>query len=521
MTLAQPSFPTGWLAYVALVPYLIGIEGLRGKRAFGYGVVWGVLVNTLGLYWIAFGHTGGFFGALVYLGLVDGFFTLLLCRVRQNARIWLFPFIWTGFLYVKSLGEMGFPWLSLALTQTYTPAALQGAALVGAWGLDLWVAAINSMVYNGLHRLSRDNIEIRFAPFCRVFGPAAALALVVLAYGRIVLWAGGAGEAESFTALTGQAAEEKAPKWIEEGVRPLRVGLIQGSVRPDVKLAPQLLYYNLYIYGRLTRAVIAAKGEELDLIVWPETAIPQYLNRPWGARQFVQELQGEIGVPILTGAFASIPEEGRNRYYNAAFMFSDRHISSGEEIYGKRLLLPFGERVPYQQVLGFMAGWSLGWSDFSPGKGAPLMGGTGATPGVPPIGMLICYESVFARLARREVVDGAQVLAVITNDAWFGRTTGPYQHTRAATLRAVEFRRPIIRVANSGVTALIDRWGRIHRATPLYTKCAVVGQAWPERVMTPYTRMGDWLPVVALFIAAGGLFIFREPKERRTVLKPE
>lgn len=521
VTIAQPPFPTGWLAYIALVPFLIGIEGLRGRRAFGYGLSWGILVNALGLYWLAANHVGSFLGALVYLGVVDGLFTWLLCRIRQERRAWFFPFVWTGFLYLKSLGEMGFPWLSLSLTQTYTPAAIQLAAISGAWGLDLWVASINSLVYSGLHRISKDKVEIRPFSIAKVFGPAVGLALIVLLYGRIVLIAGGAAESERFTRLGVELTVTEIPPWIEEGSRPLRVAAIQGSVRPDVKLAPQMLQYNFYLYGRLTRAAIAGTGGNIDLIVWPETAVVQYLNRSWRSRQFVQDLQKEIRVPIITGAFAAIHKDGRFKHYNAAFMVSNRYLSSGSEIYAKRLLVPFGERVPYQKVLGFMAGWSMGWSDFSMGEGAPLLGGTPRTPDVPPIGLLICYESVFSRLVRPEVADGARVLAVITNDAWFGRTTGPYQHTKAATLRAVEFRRPVIRVANSGVTALIDRWGRIHMATPLYTKCAVAGRVWPESGMTFFARTGDWLPVITLLVAVVGLFLFMEPKKERAVLKPE
>ena len=109
------------------------------------------------------------------------------------------------------------------------------------------------------------------------------------------------------------------------------------------------------------------------------------------------------------------------------------------------------------------------------------------------------------------------MLSVITNDAWFGRTSGPYQHLRIAALRAVEFRRPVIRAANSGVTAVIDRWGRIDQATPLYRKDAVLATVWPEQGMTLYARTGDWVPLLAIVVAIAGLIIFREPKSERVV----
>ena len=521
LTVAQPPFPTGWLAYAALVPFLIGIEGLRGRRAFGYGLLWGLFVNVLGLYWIGANHTGAFIGAMIYLVLLDGLFTWLLCTVRQKRRALFFPFIWTGFFYVKSLGEMGFPWLSLALTQTYTPAAIQGAAITGAWGLDLWVAAVNALIYNGLHRISKEQIKIKLGSLARVFAPALGLAVAVLLYGRIVLVAGGADQSETFTRLQNINDPQDIPAWIQEGTDPLRIAAIQGSIRPAIKLAPQLLSYNIYVYRRLTRAAVHATGGNLDLVVWPETAIPQFLRRSRQLSRFVHALQSEIETPILTGAFGISRLDGKSLHYNAAFMVTDRFLSQGTRIYAKRLLVPFGERVPYQQVLGFMADWSMGWSDFSMGVGAPLMGGTPDTPGVPPIGVLICYESIFSRMARPEVLDGAQVLAVITNDAWFGSTSGPYQHTKTAALRAVEFRRPVIRAANSGVSVFVDRWGQFHMPTTLFTKDAIVGRVWPESGFTFFAKTGDWLPLIAIFISVAGLFVFREPKRERAVLEQE
>lgn len=531
LTLAQPPFPTGWLAYVALVPYLIGLEGLRGRRAFGYGFLWGFATNLFGLYWVALVTLPGLFAALIYLSILDGIFTVLLCRIRSDLRGYLLPFLWTAFVFAKSAGEMGFPWLTLALTQTWTPAAIQGASLAGAWLLDLWVAAVNGLTYKGLQRLLKQTGKITIGRGARALAPAAALAILVLLYGRIVLAVGGAGRSEEFSALhprreatgivdsSGTAERgEAVPPWVTPGTRPLRVAAIQGSVRPELKLKPHLLYYNTYLYRRLSRAALAAAGGDLDLIVWPESAVPQYLNASYRTRREVQGIQRELGIPVITGAFAYFTDpsaRGGGRSYNAAFMLAGDYISTGDEVYRKRMLVPFGERVPYQWLFGFMTEWSMGWSDFSRGKHAPRLGGPPATPQIPPIGLQICYESIFARLVRPQVVDGAQVLAIITNDSWFGRTSGPFQHMRAATLRAVEFRRPVIRSANSGVSGLIDRWGQIHDATPLFVKTAVIGRVWPERGLTLYARTGDWLPLLAVVLSVVALFLFRAPAAGR------
>ncbi|MFC1499890.1 apolipoprotein N-acyltransferase [Candidatus Zixiibacteriota bacterium] len=517
LTLAQPPFPTGWLGYIALVPLLIALDGLSGRRAFLWGIVWSLMVNSLGLYWIAWGNTGAFFGALLYLGVVDALFVWFLATIRSNARPLMLPFLWTGFMFIKSLGEMGFPWLTLALTQTYNPAAIQLAALAGSWSIDLWVASVNSLMYKGMAQLAHVSHDKKLRVALKAFTPAIILALTVLFYGRITLWAGGAGERGQWSEYQSGPHRGPVPAWVEEGTEPLDVALIQGSVRPEVKLAEQMLMYNFYVYERLSRAAVSRAGDGLELVVWPETAIPQYLSISQRARRFATGLQEDLDLPILTGAFFSIYDEQPFRYYNSAMMVTGDGISQGEEVYSKRLLVPFGERVPYQQLFSFMRDWSMGWSDFSMGEGAPLLGGNENTPGVPPIGMLICYESAFARLVRPEVVNGAEVLSVITNDAWFGRTSMPYQHLRMASLRAVEFRRPVIRTANSGISAVIDRWGRIHYDTSLYRKNAVVARVWPEREMTPYARTGDWVPLLALIFGLSGLFILREPKQRKVV----
>ncbi|MFO7767431.1 MAG: apolipoprotein N-acyltransferase [bacterium] len=521
LTLAQPPLPLGWLAYAGFVPFLLGLEGLKGGRAFRYGAFWGLLVNLMGLYWIALVNVGALAAALLYLALLDGLLAWLLTLPATRYRTLLFPFLWTGFIWVKSLGQMGFPWLTLGLTQTWTPAALQGAALGGAWLIDLWVAGVNALLYMGIKERLGPVSGIQTSggrrSWPRAVAPAALLTLVMLFYGRVVLTMGGAdrweGPVSGFTAEVGEV-----PPWRPPGSRAVRVGAVQGSLVPEVKLATGKVDYNLYVYRRLSEVVVETArrvGEEVDLLVWPETAVPAYIEGGARNRRTVEAIQRGLGPPLLTGAFAAeFLRGGGYRYHNAAYMVDSTGAGSGDEVYRKRILVPFGERVPYQKVLGFLKDLSMGWSDFSPGGGAPLMETEqGAMEGVP-VGILICYESVFARMVRTEVVDGARLLAVITNDAWFGRTSGPYQHLQASALRAVEFRRPVIRAANSGVSGFVDRWGRVHGATPLFRKGAVMGRVWPEGGLTFYARTGDWVPLLSVVLAVVGLFFLRTGERR-------
>jgi apolipoprotein N-acyltransferase len=524
LTLSWPWFPTGWLAYVALVPYLFGLDGLRGRRAFGYGFLWGLLVNLLCLYWIALVNVGALVAALVYLAVLDGLLTLLVCRIRPSARGYLFPFLWTGFLFIKSVGQMGFPWLTLGLSQTWNPAAIQTASIGGAWLVDLWVAAVNGLVFHGLWKLSSVTREIMPRQIARALAPAVALALVVLVYGHLVLALGGAGDSARLGWIDwsgsdgstpvepgGVSESPERPRWVDPGANPLRVAAIQASLRPDVKLSWGLLSYNMYLYERYSRVALAGAGGDLDLIVWPETAVPSRLSSRIYTRTEMRRIQQSLGVPIVTGAFMSDYDRETRlvKDYNAAYLIVDGNIPAGDEVYKKRILVPFGERVPYQKLFGFLKGLDMGWSDFSLGESSTPLGGPPAAPELPLIGVQICYESVFSRLVRSQVVDGATVLAVITNDAWFGRTSGPYQHLKAAALRAVEFRRPVIRAANCGVSGFIDRWGQVLQPTPLFEKTAVLGQVWPEPGLTFYARTGDWVPILAVFVSLLGVFLFR------------
>jgi apolipoprotein N-acyltransferase len=351
----------------------------------------------------------------------------------------------------------------------------------------------------------------------------------VLAYGHIVLATGGAGDSARLGSIEWSgpegspeagsgavSASVERPRWVDPAAEPLRVAAIQGSLRPVVKLSPGLLSYNIYLYERYSRLAMAGAGGDLDLIVWPETAVPSRLSSRVYTRTEVRRIQQSLDVPIVTGAFMSEYDRQTRevRDYNAAYLIVDGRIPTGDSVYKKRVLVPFGERVPYQKVFGFLKGLAMGWSDFSLGMSSTPLGGPPAAPQLPPIGVQICYESVFSRLVRSQVVDGAMVLAVITNAAWFGRTSGPYQHLKAAALRAVEFRRPVIRASNCGISGFIDRWGQILQATPLFEKTAVLGQVWPEPGLTFYARTGDWVPVLAALVSLLGLFLFRSPGTR-------
>jgi apolipoprotein N-acyltransferase len=213
-------------------------------------------------------------------------------------------------------------------------------------------------------------------------------------------------------------------------------------------------------------------------------------------------LSAVIGVPILVGSLDRRDDPG-GQFLNSAFLLSGQGITGK---YDKIHLVPFGEYVPLAGLLGFVKGWAEFISEFGVGEVETVFPLPGA-----PFGTVICYEVIFPELFRGFVVRGASFMANITNDAWFGETSGPWQHLGTLPLRAVEHRVAIARAANTGVSAFVAPTGRIEPIIPLLER-GVLARRIPLRTRsTLYTRLGDWLVYLsaALGVAAAGVAHYR------------
>ncbi|MDO8426612.1 MAG: apolipoprotein N-acyltransferase, partial [Deltaproteobacteria bacterium] len=263
----------------------------------------------------------------------------------------------------------------------------------------------------------------------------------------------------------------------------------------------------LEIYKELT---LEAGRKEARFIIWPETAIPFYFepdNVRDGAMGMILK---EAGSFVLTGSpsYNYNQAAGRIDYFNSAYLLSP----SGEAVgrYDKVHLVPFGEYVPLKRFLPFIHKLTAGVGDFAEGPGPiPIRFEGGG------IGTLICYESIFPELARLSVKNGATVLANLTNDAWFGYTSAPYQHFEMAVVRAVENRVFLLRAANTGISATIDPAGRVRKRTALFEKAVIIDDIKLRHgALTFYTRWGDvftygCLALSGIFIIIGGGWIKR------------
>ena len=475
----HPDHPLAFLyhplwAHCALVPLLIALKGRGFKAGFAAGWISGLVWNLLSLYWVAYTQGGGpavvagtglmaaYLG--LFTGLCTGLFNVLAARWGAKALA-LLPLLWTGQEYLLSLGELGFPWLLLGHSQAALPHFIQYATWTGVFGVSCWVVGLNALFYSAL--VGR-----------RVF-------LAGVALGYFLPWV--------------HAQSAMATVVPDEG---LRIGLIQPNTTYADKWGPNGLERTFSALATLSRQ--AAKRDP-KLLVWPETALPCDPVRRAGCRGRVQALVEELDVPVLTGApYAN---------YNAAFF-----VQPGATVlpsYAKMHLVPFGERTPYRDAIPLLRDidWTRLTGDLGPAEFA--RGTEHAVFAHPrhPFAVLICFESIFPDLVRQHVAAGARVLVNITNDSWFGRSAGPYQHALINAMRAVENRTAIARAATTGISLFIDPFGRTYEATDLFTPAVAVATVPVGQPATFYTRHGDLFAWGCLLIVLGTLVArFRKPR---------
>jgi apolipoprotein N-acyltransferase len=268
------------------------------------------------------------------------------------------------------------------------------------------------------------------------------------------------------------------------------IAVMQPAIEQPLKWDPQHTARTLDIYFALTRR---AARERPDLIVWPETASPTLLRRDPDLLAALRAMSGALGVPLVVGS-VDVDDVVPDRIYNTAFLVTGQGITHR---YDKIHLVPFGEFVPLSRVIGFVRGWAEFIADLEPGSRAVVF------PGPPaPFGVVICYEGIFPDLFRQFVNNGARMMVNMTNDGWFGRTSGPEQHLTMYPFRAVEHRIAIVRAANTGISAFIAPSGQIIRHLSLYQRGVITNRLPLRQGRTLFTRLGDWMAWTSLALAA-------------------
>ena len=476
LSLSFPSAGLWFLAFVALVPLLVVLHrdspGPADTSPAPRGARWapwimGIVFNVVMFCWIvrlpshAMTHPWLIFPGLLALGLYLGLFVALfgwIVRLVRRRLGWpvlaLAPIAWAASEWAKSSGTLGCPWGNVGYALAEHPAWIQGASLAGAQGLTFWILVVNSLV--------------AAAFIARRWWSRAAWALVAV----LLIW------------LPVQWGMHRLR---EPRGRPLaRVALVQPNIASEIKWNPALQDSVMGAPARLTRQA-ASLTPKPSVIIWPETALPYYVRLERAKLRAFLDLVEGAGVPVLVGyPDARLSTNGSVLTHNAAGLVLPNGTFAGQ--YEKIHLVPFGERLPFQGILPFLGKIDLGQAEWTPGT-HPVVFSLGGTS----FGVLICFESIFPELARRYAVEGAQYLVNITNDEWFGKSAGPVQHADMAILRSVELGLSTARCANTGISMVIDPYGRVVQRTQLFQEALLVGDVWAGTKPTLFLQWGNWL----------------------------
>ena len=288
------------------------------------------------------------------------------------------------------------------------------------------------------------------------------------------------------------ARRASAAAWTREG-EAIRVGLIQGNIDQAVKRNES--HANAIFQGYISKTREALQ-RGAEFVIWPESATPFMFEEDADASSQIRMLARQAKVPILVGSDQVERGPGASfKYYNAAFLV--RADGTSGTAYRKMHLVPFGEYVPLKRLLFFAAPLVEAVSDFSAGEDAVLL-----PVGNHMISTAICYEVVYPDLVRQFVVGGSEMLTTITNDAWFGATSAPYQHFEQASMRAIEEGRYLVRSANTGVSGIVDPYGRVLERTDIFQAAVLVGEARFLRTSTYYSRHGDVIAYASTVVTA-------------------
>jgi apolipoprotein N-acyltransferase len=488
--LLTASFPPTYLsriAWLAFIPLFKSLEGLSRKQAFTAGFFFGLAHNLTLVYWVVFvmEHYGNLpmttsLGILVlfamYLALYPALFSVAFPFLSFRFSSFGIAGLWVLFEFVRANVLTGFPWCLVGHSQYRDLPLIQIADVAGVYGISFMILLTNALLYRLLFQRPLKAVRMEFTV-------TLLLAALTFAYGFHRL---------SETQDQGQS---------------IRVTIVQGNIDQSIKWNPSYQAETIRIYQSLS---LSSRPFAPDLVVWPETAVPLFFQDGEDLALEVLETIRQSAAYFIFGS----PAYGRHgdsfHYYNRAYLVSPE----GEVIdaYDKVHLVPFGEYVPLKRYLPFVRRLVESAGDFKPGeKLAPLpLPGAGA-------GVLICYESIFPELARTMTRNGAELLVNLTNDAWYGMTSAPYQHFSMAVFRAVENRRPLVRAANTGFSAFIDARGAITQTTELFSEGVISRDLALERPhLTVYARFGDWfiLALLTLTLIHGGYVLYYSSKTR-------
>ncbi len=487
LTASFPSTGLSWLAWIALIPLMISLKGQTIKDGFRLGLLTGGVHYLTLLYWLlhtlmTFGHLPFYlsvpilFLLVAYMALYPAIFAAVFSWADTQPVVILsaMPAVWVALEYFRSFFLSGFPWEFLGYSQYRQLTLIQAADMTGVYGISFVILSVNVagfLVWQYLSERKTSNTMRNRRLAAGGMAVSFILVLYTLGYGQ-------------WRISSIDAGISKSPS--------RKIAIVQGNIDQTVKWDPKFQISTTEKYIALSKSAIPSSPE---LIVWPETAAPFYFLYNAGPTEMVIQGVRETGTSFLIGSPSFIRRDDKPAdYFNSAFLIDPNGNVTGK--YDKVHLVPFGEYVPLQKWFPFIGKLVEEVGDFKSGrKGQVLIWGDS------PLGIQICYEMIFPDLSREMARNHAAFLINMTNDAWYGKTSAPYQHFSMAVFRAVENRRSLIRSANTGISGFIDPVGRIVASTPLFEE-AVVTRSMPVlKTESFYTRYGDVFAMACMAIS--------------------
>ena len=410
----------------------------------------------------------------LYLSLFPAIAAVVTSRLISRAGaagLFVAPAAWVATEYLRGYLFGGFPWVPLGNSQVTVLPVAQLASVLGVYGLSALVAVVNAAIAYALLTTGSSRFKV-------LAGTTALLA-------GVGLW----------------GASRVADGSLTRQGTPVRVGLVQGNIEQSLKWRPEAARAIFTTYIGMTRDVVRRGAQ---YVIWPESSTPfTFEGDPFGERE-LRDLAREVKVPILFGSDQIMTGE-TDTHYNAAFQLTPEGTTAA--VYRKIHLVPFGEFVPlsdWMTVFPPLVQTLAGFAPFTPGDAMVML----------PVGdhltsTAICYEVVYPSLVREAVLDGSELLTTITNDAWYGHSSAPYQHFEMASMRAIEHGRYLARAANTGISGVIDPYGRVVAESAIFEQVGLVQEARFLTTRTIYTTIGDTIAFLAIALVAASLIAMR------------
>ncbi|MBX7148269.1 apolipoprotein N-acyltransferase [bacterium] len=477
----------GYLAWFFLVP-LLYCQFKNSKKLFIKSFTAAFIFYAGSLYWLVNAMTNfgglGFYesvGVLLLIVVILSLYWATSNWLAHKISIYLpIPFFVSFTILMVTMDFCrtyfpvgGFPWAMPAYSQGSFLQYFEWVDVTGMYGLNLLIYLINALLADILFHVfekRREGMVVR-----------AVVLLVIVVF-------------SVFLNLARKASTFDDVAQNDNGVL---TALVQGNISQDMKWNVRVAKENVDEHLKLTEK---ATEEGAELAIWPETAYPFTVNLKddtdfpylfWRGRTV-------LPMPLYVGA-VSIQEDGvAQLVYNSSFYLDTK--AQIKSIYHKRHLVPFGEYIPFKEYLSFARRLTVAVGDFTPGK-EPVVVEHGRLK----LGALICYEDIFPDLARSQTRAGSNVLANLTNDAWYGNTSAPYQHLVFSQMRALENRRYLLRATNTGLTAVINPHGMVEATLPPFEAGYLVRAVYPIEKMSTYTLYGDWVAWVCFALAGSSV----------------